>query len=66
MLKIIEINPEFRANVEANNGYCPCGIWQNEDTKCMCKAFRERTEPGECFCGRFEKVEEHNVKAERD
>ena len=55
-LKIIEIRPEIRANVEASNGYCPCAIWQTPDTKCMCKEFREQTEPGECHCGRFEKV----------
>ena len=56
MLKIIEINPNIRANVEASNGYCPCAILQNADTKCMCKDFREQTEPGQCHCGRFEKV----------
>lgn len=56
-LKIIEIHPEYRANVETSNGYCPCAIWQTPDTKCMCKVFREQTEPGECYCGRFEKVE---------
>lgn len=55
MVKIIEINPEIRADVEANNGYCPCAIWQTPDTKCMCKDFREQ-ESGECHCGRFEKV----------
>lgn len=60
MLKIIEINPSIRENVEANNGYCPCAIWQNPDTKCMCKEFREQTEPGECHCGRFVKVREED------
>lgn len=55
-LKINEINPSIRADVEANNGYCPCAIWQNEDTRCMCKEFKERKEPGACHCGRFEKV----------
>ena len=59
-LKIIEINPAIRENVEANRGYCPCAIWQTTDTKCMCKDFREQTEPGECHCGRFEKVEVDN------
>ena len=53
--KINEIRPEIRADVEANNGYCPCAIWQTPDTKCMCKDFREQ-ESGECHCGRFEKV----------
>jgi hypothetical protein len=55
-LKIIEVNPSIKENVEANNGYCPCAIWQNPDTKCMCKDFREQDEPGLCHCGRFEKV----------
>ena len=55
MVKINEIRPEIRADVEANNGYCPCAIWQTPETKCMCKDFREQ-ESGECHCGRFEKV----------
>lgn len=55
-LKIIEISPSIRADVEANNGYCPCAIWQNPDTKCMCREFRKQKEPGLCHCGRFEKV----------
>jgi hypothetical protein len=55
-LKIVEVNPSIRKNVEASGGYCPCAIWQNEDTKCMCKEFREQSEAGLCHCGRFEKV----------
>lgn len=54
-LKIVEVNQSIRENVEANNGYCPCAIWQTPDTKCMCKDFREQ-ESGLCHCGRFEKV----------
>lgn len=61
MLRIVEIHPEIRANVDANNGYCPCAIWQTPDTKCMCKDFREQADPGECHCGRFEKVEYCNA-----
>lgn len=56
-LRIIEINPDIRDNVEANGGFCPCAIWQTPDSKCMCKDFREQTEAGPCHCGRFEKVE---------
>ena len=55
-LKIVEINSSIRENVEASNGYCPCAIYQNADTKCMCREFREQEEPGKCHCGRFEKV----------
>ena len=53
-MKIVEIRPEIRENVAANNGYCPCAIWQNEDTKCMCKEFRDQiADPnfeGYCHC----------------
>ncbi len=54
-MKIIEINPDVRHLVEQNNGYCPCTVVKNEDTKCMCKEFKEQT-VGVCHCGRFEKV----------
>lgn len=36
-----------------NDGYCPCRITKNEDTKCMCKEFREQIKnqtPGFCHC----------------
>mgnify|MGYP003315237264 CR=1 FL=1 len=38
-----------------NDGYCPCRSVKNEDTKCMCKEFREQTE-GVCHCGLYEKI----------
>lgn len=53
-MRIIEINPDFGAIVAANDGYCPCAIEKTEDTRCMCKEFREQTE-GECHCGRYKK-----------
>ena len=57
-MKVIEINPDFREAVVKNNGYCPCLVERNEDTRCMCKDFREQKEPGPCHCGRFMKVED--------
>jgi hypothetical protein len=57
-MKIIEINPYFKAAVDANDGYCPCMIDKTPDTKCPCKDFREQTELGQCFCGRYEKVKD--------
>ncbi len=62
-MKIIEIHPEVREAVDANDGYCPCVVacFRTEDDKCMCKDFREQTEPGPCHCGRFEKVKEESV-----
>lgn len=55
-MKIIEIDPSIKAAVDANDGHCPCAIWHTEDTKCMCRDFREQTKPGPCGCGRFEKI----------
>lgn len=62
-LVIIEINPDIRELVKASDGYCPCAIERTPDTKCICKAFLEQDKPGECHCGRFEKVlaEDMNV-----
>ena len=57
-MKIVEVNPNIKKLVDDNNGYCPCLIQKNEDTKCMCKDFREQ-KSGLCHCGRFEKVVEH-------
>lgn len=65
MIKVI-MNPnkdfvkEFREKLKENNGYCPCSIIKNEDTKCMCKEFRERIDNGilgECHCGLFSVIE---------
>lgn len=55
-MRVIEIERSIRDLVKANNGYCPCAVIHNEDTRCPCKDFREQTTPGLCHCGRFEKV----------
>lgn len=44
---------EIQKKIRENNGYCPCRLKKTEDTKCMCKEFREqieRNEPGFCHC----------------
>ncbi len=43
---------EIRKQLKENGGYCPCRIDKTEDTKCMCKEFREQ-ETGECHCGLY-------------
>lgn len=40
--------------VKDNDGYCPCKLIKNEDTKCMCLEFRNQEE-GLCHCGLFYK-----------
>ena len=47
---------DIAAAVKANDGYCPCRRVKNDDTKCMCKEFREGG-LGECHCGLYEKIE---------
>ena len=49
-----EYAAEIKRRLKDNGGYCPCSLVKNEDTKCMCKEFRdqvERNEPGYCHCG---------------
>ncbi len=53
-----ELVAEIRQKLKDNDNYCPCRLIKNEDTKCMCKEFLEQTEPGECCCGLYYKVDE--------
>ena len=48
---------EIRKKLKENNGFCPCRLVKDEDTKCMCKEFREQ-EYGECHCGLYVKEAE--------
>ena len=51
---------EIKQRIKDNNGYCPCRLLKNEDTKCMCKEFREQ-EDGECHCGLYVKIKEEKI-----
>lgn len=48
-----DVAAEIRAGLRENNGYCPCKP-VSEETKCMCKEFREQ-ESGPCYCGLYVK-----------
>ena len=43
-----------KEGLKKKNGYCPCRLQMNEDTKCMCKEFREQIADenfeGYCHC----------------
>lgn len=60
----IKINPDkehvedMRIALKSNDGYCPCSTEKSEDTKCMCKNFREM-ESGWCHCYLYLKEEEN-------
>lgn len=43
---------EIRKQLKDNGGYCPCTLVKSEDTKCMCKEFREMNS-GMCHCGLY-------------
>ena len=51
-----ELVEELTKKLKENGGYCPCNLLKNQDTKCMCKEFREQ-EKGPCHCGLYIKVE---------
>lgn len=47
---------EMKNKIKENDGYCPCKVDRTEDTKCMCKEFRDmisNKETGSCHCGLF-------------
>ena len=53
-----EFYKEISKKVKENDNYCPCSLEKNEDTKCMCKEFREQIEEGYCHCMRYKKEKE--------
>ncbi len=67
MKLIIQKNPnpqefaEISEAVKINEGYCPCLLNKNEDTKCMCKDFRNSNEVDFCHCGRYYKVKDCEI-----
>ena len=56
----IKVNPDkeivdtIREGLKRTGGYCPCVREQSEDTKCMCKQFKEQIKDpnfeGYCHC----------------
>lgn len=44
----------IQQGLKRRGGYCPCKLEKNEDTKCMCKEFRDQiADPeyeGYCHC----------------
>ena len=47
---------EISKAVKDNSGFCPCLVDTSEDTKCICKEFREQETEGLCHCGRYLKT----------
>lgn len=49
-----EIVETIKEGLKKTGGYCPCKFEKTEDTKCMCKEFREQIKDpdyeGYCHC----------------
>ena len=53
---------EVTQQLKENDGYCPCKIVKNNDTKCMCTEFKSQNSPGECHCGLYIKYEDNCIE----
>ena len=59
----IKLNPDekivkaIKEGLKKTGGYCPCKLQRTEETKCMCKEFREMEE-GMCHCGLYIKTKD--------
>ena len=42
----------IKQEIYNNGGYCPCQVEHTEDTKCMCKDFKDM-DNGVCICKLF-------------
>lgn len=47
---------EIKDAIAANGGFCPCQLEKTDDTRCMCKSFRDQKE-GVCHCGLYVKTQ---------
>ena len=57
-----EIVKTIQEGLKKKGGYCPCRFEKNEDTKCMCKEFKEQIKDpnfeGYCHCLLYYKSKE--------
>ena len=52
-----ELVASLKQSVADNDGYCPCRLSKTDDTKCMCKEFRDIIKSDKievCHCGLYE------------
>ena len=57
MVKIERVGgQEIQTAIKDNGGYCVCAVDKTDDTRCMCKEFREMETSGLCHCGLYKKT----------
>lgn len=58
-----EVVKQIKEGLEKRGGYCPCRVEKNDDTKCMCKEFRDQIKDpnfeGYCHCLLYYKSNEN-------
>ena len=58
-----EIVEKIREGLKQKDGYCPCRLERSEDTKCICREFRDQmADPdfeGYCHCMLYYKEKEN-------
>ena len=45
-----EVVNTIREGLKRTGGYCPCRLERTEETKCMCKEFKDPNYEGYCHC----------------
>lgn len=51
------LRPDIWECIRRGGGYCPCAIIKDEESRCICKEFREGQETN-CHCGVWRKHDE--------
>ena len=58
-----ELVAQIKEGLKRKGGYCPCRLQKTEDTKCICKEFREQiADPefeGYCHCQLYYKTKDY-------
>lgn len=57
---------ELRKAIQDNDGYCPCSVEKTDDTKCVCKEFKEQTVSGNCHCGLYYKTVKGSIELKEE
>ena len=59
-----EVVKTIKKGLKMKGGYCPCRMERSEDTKCICREFREQmADPefeGYCHCLLYYKFKDNN------
>jgi hypothetical protein len=51
---------EVNRQLQETRGYCPCALEWTDDTRCVCKSFKESLINGEiteCACGKYKIIQ---------